>query len=229
MTQSVGRAVSRALASWPAEPLRLFLRNDSQLGFAQFHLTAEIEIRAENENEDNCRRQHIQCSPALACLAAVFGGGGTESQSCYLGAIWIGGHVADDNHDDGRNDRDQDAEVLEIDIVHDPKERSFGITFDQPKRHRSIDEHPENANDEPNNHGPKTAMRIQPPPKNAKEEHDKYRRRQIALDRLQVIIKTVGALDHGNPGHGNHDHEYGGNSSRADQVTLGRRRLPFLV
>ena len=35
--------------------------------------------------------------------------------------------MADDNHDDGGDDRDEDAEILEINIVDDPEEGTLGV------------------------------------------------------------------------------------------------------
>src|SRR4030095_9455100 len=99
-------------------------------------------------------------------------------------------------------------EVLEIDVVDDPKEGGFrvalgcavGVGAEETQRDGSIHEHPKASPDEPCHHGPETALGIEPLPKHAKEENDKNRRSEVTLHRLQVVVEPGGAFDDRDPG-----------------------------
>ena len=59
------------------------------------------------------------------------------------------------------------------------------------QRDRRVHQHAEQAEDEADDHGPEAALGVEPLPEHAEEEHDEDRRRQVALDGLQVFVEAV--------------------------------------
>ena len=70
------------------------------------------------------RADHVGPVPAGPGLAAVLVGPGREGQAANLLCAGRRGQVADHDHHDRTGQEDQHAVVLEVDVVHDPEERS---------------------------------------------------------------------------------------------------------
>ena len=70
-------------------------------------------------------RRARRASPSSPASALVLGcGRGAEREALDLRVVGLGGREADADHHDRRDDRDQHAEVLEVDVVDDPEERA---------------------------------------------------------------------------------------------------------
>lgn len=85
-------------------------------------LSPEIEIPRQNRAQHKRRAGELQPAPALPRLVAVLVGGGAEGQALDRLVIRRGGRVADNDYYRRRDKRDEDAEVLEVDVVDDPEE-----------------------------------------------------------------------------------------------------------
>ena len=118
-------------------------------------------------------------------------------------------HVADHNHDQNRDNRNEHAEVLKIDIIDNPQKRSRGVAVrdcpcriripEQAQRDRRVHEHAEEAEGEAHDHGPQAAFGVEALPKDAEEKDDKDRRRQVALHRLKIVVQAARSLNDRNP------------------------------
>ena len=63
----------------------------------------------------------------------------------------------------------------------------------------------------------------------AEEENHEDGRRQVALHRLQVVVKSRRTLDHRDPGQRNQHHGSGGDAADAHDLVLRGGRFPLLV
>src|ERR1051325_432643 len=100
---------------------------------------SEVEIRAHDARQDHRRSEHIHGAPTGAGPFSVFRGGGAEREALDLLVIRLRGRQADRDHDEGGNDRDQKAPVLEVNIAGDPEKSAFRIGLREPERDRRID------------------------------------------------------------------------------------------
>src|ERR1035441_8514295 len=194
-------------------------------------LTSEVKIAAEDADEHDARGGHFFPPPARAGFAAIRVGGGAEGQALNLEIVRRGCHVTHRYHNYGRYNRDQHAEVLEVDVIDDPEERSrlVATKSSHAERHGGVDHHAEYSQREAYDHGPEGARPVHTLNKDAEEEHDKDRRRQIALHGLQVSVEALGVLDHRNPGQGDQHHDGGGDAAHAHELMLRSVLLPLLI
>ena len=131
--------------------------------------------------------------------------------------------MAHNHHHDCRNDGDQYAEILEVDVVDDPQERTLRISIlksGEAERDRSINQHSEDTQCEADNHRPQRAFGVHTLEKHTEEEHDKNGRREISLHSLQIRIQAGRALDHRNPGQCDQHHCGCCHSANADKLML---------
>ena len=59
--------------------------------------------------------------PACIGLCFIIGGSGAEGQALDFLIIGLAGHITNDDHHDSGNDCNQDAEILEIDVIDNPE------------------------------------------------------------------------------------------------------------
>ena len=165
-------------------------------------LSPEVEVTAQDDNQHKDGGGHFQLTPTLGALGAVFVRDRAERE--VLDLIVVGGrrHITHHDHDHRGDDGDENAEVLEVDVINDPEERAMGIALGdglrgvlvakRPQRDRCVHQHTEQANDKADNHGPQAALGIEAFPEYAKEEDHKNRRGQVALDGLQITVEALG-------------------------------------
>src|SRR2546427_1909204 len=195
-------------------------------------LAPEIEVGAKDAQEYQRRGADFTPVPTGAGGGDVFLGLGGKREVLQGGVVWLRSHIADDDHDNRRDERDQDAEVLKIDVVDDPQERAMWISVLQPAQaegHRRVHEHTEDAKHEAYDHGPKGALRIHALEKHAQEKHHEDGRSQITLYGLQVAVESLGILDDRDPSESDEHHHRGGKASGAYEVMLGGGGFPLLV
>src|SRR6266702_8061809 len=176
-------------------------------------LATEVEIGAGDAEQDYDGRRNIITAPTGAGVLAVFFGGGLEGKTLDFLVVGCGSHVTDRHHDDGRDAGDQNAEILKIDIIDDPQERSLGIAVleaGKAESDGSIYEHAGEAQNEAYHHGPESALGIETLEENTKEKHDEDGRGKIALDSLKIVVEALSVLDDGNPGEVDQHHHGGG-------------------
>src|SRR5713226_1732164 len=195
-------------------------------------LTSEIQVGAKDAEEHQSGGADFTPVPTGARGVYVFLGLGGKREVLQDGVVRLRSHIADDDHDDGRNDSNQDAEILKIDVVDDPQERAMRIAVLKPaqaKGYRRVHKHAEDAQNEADDHGPKRALLVEPLESHAEKEDHKNGRSQITLHRLQVAVESLRVFDDRDPRHGDEDHHGGGDAPGADQLMLGGFRLPLLV
>src|SRR6185369_10697170 len=156
----------------------------------------EIQIRAQDTRQDHKRTDHFHWPPTGPGLGAIFLGLGCQGETLNLRGIRHRSHVAYGHHHDCGYEGNQDAEVLKIDVVHDPQKGTLRVMVPADERHWHIHHHPERADKEANDHGPKAALRVQAFPKNSEKEHNKDRWREVALHGLQVVVQPFGMAYH---------------------------------
>src|SRR2546427_5594064 len=201
-------------------------------GQAGIRLTPEIQIGAEDAEEHESGSADFTPVPTGAGGGDIFLRLGGKREVLQGGVVWLRSHIADDDHDNRRDERDQDAEVLKIDVVDDPQERAMWISVLQPAQaegHRRVHEHAEDAKHEAYDHGPKGALRIHALEKHAQEKHHEDGRSQITLYGLQVAVESLGILDDRDPRESDEHHHRGGKSPRADKIVLRGGGVPLLV
>src|SRR6266567_9237430 len=144
------------------------------------HVSApEIQISSEDAGQDKPRSCDFTPIPTGTRGCFVFRRLSGKREVLQGGIVWLSSHIADDNHDDRGYQSDQDAEVLEIDIVDDPQERTMRISILKPAQaesYRRVHEHAEDAENETHNHGPERALRVHALEKHAQEKHHENRR-----------------------------------------------------
>src|SRR5260370_1820343 len=195
-------------------------------------LTSEIQVGAEDAEEHQRGGADFTPVPTGARGGDVFLCLGGKGEVLQGGVVWLRSHIADDDHDDCGYESNQQAPVLEIDVVDDPEERAVGIAVLQAaeaKGYGRVHEHAEDAKNETYDHGPKCALGIHALENDAQEEHHEDGRREITLNGLQVAVEPLGILDDRNPCESDEYHYGGGKASRADEVMLRGAGLPLLV
>jgi len=85
-------------------------------------LTSEVQVRREDEGEDDGGAQQFTPIPAGAGPPAIFLGGSAESQALNLLVLRLLRQVTDHDHHHDRDNRNEHAEILKVDIVDDPEE-----------------------------------------------------------------------------------------------------------
>src|SRR5260370_5500571 len=107
-----------------------------QAGQAGSALTSEIQIGGEDAQEHEPRGADFAPVPTATGAGSgyVFLGFGSKGEILQSGVVRLPGHIADDDHDDRGDERDQDAEVLKIDVVDDPEERAMRVTVLRTRR-----------------------------------------------------------------------------------------------
>src|SRR5512140_3527128 len=94
---------------------------------ARFYSAPEVEVCAQDAEQDEGGCQHFARTPTGAREGAVLVGGGAEGQALDLLGRRRWAQVAYDHHHQRREQGDDDAEVLEVDVVYDPEERPLGV------------------------------------------------------------------------------------------------------
>src|SRR5579872_923792 len=123
----------------------------------KFALAPEVKVGAEDTRQNHGGASDLFPTPAGVGAAAVFAGRGSEGETLDGGDVLGRGQEAYGHHDHRRDQRDENAEVLKVEIIDDPKERSGGIAVLkslEAQRHRGIDRHPKQAKRKADDHGP---------------------------------------------------------------------------
>jgi len=147
-------------------------------------LTPEIEVREGDEDHHHQGSHYFFGPPTGAGPSFVLGRSGGKGQALELRFIRRRGQVAYPHHDHRRDNRDQDAEILEVDVVDDPEQRAFAVVKVRIQRAGCVHQHAEDADDEADDHRPKTALGVETLPEDAKEEHNEDGWCQVALNGL---------------------------------------------
>src|SRR5882672_516928 len=165
----ISRALHRCFADWR---LSTRTRRDVQ---ARIALAPEIQIGTENAKNHEGRTADLDPAPTGTSVCFIFPGSCREREVLDRCIVRLRSSVAHRDHDYRGDQRDQHAEILEINIVDDPQERAVRVSVlksPQAKRHGRIHNHPENAQHEANQHGPKRALSVHSLEEHAQEEHD---------------------------------------------------------
>src|SRR6266567_7629768 len=102
------------------------------------HVSApDIQISSEDAGQDKPRSCDFTPIPTGARSSLVFRRLGRKREVLQGGVVRLGSHIADDDHDDRGYQSDQGAEVLEIDIVDHPQERTMRISILKPAQAES--------------------------------------------------------------------------------------------
>ena len=84
------------------------------------HLPRKIKIGTQNARHNKDGRDNFSRAPTGMGIGPIFRCGGAESQAFDLRVVGSRSHVTDDDHDKRRNQSDQDAEILEVNIIDYP-------------------------------------------------------------------------------------------------------------
>src|SRR5258707_10655409 len=84
-------------------------------------LTSEIQVGAEDAEEHQRGGADFTPVPTGACGGDVFLCLGGKREVFQGGVVWLRSHIADDDHDDCGYESNQQAPVLEVDVVDDPE------------------------------------------------------------------------------------------------------------
>ena len=151
---------------------------------------SEEQIRYHNRPDQSARRHNVHRRPATSSLAFLLGGQRAVGDAADPLVVRLFCEQAYDNHHDRTYDENQQAEVLEVDFVDDPKERSLGVLKALFDFGHGIHGESKHSHQESDDQGPQATLGIEAFPKDAEEEHDKNWRGQIALHRLQVVVQA---------------------------------------
>src|ERR1035438_1014036 len=127
----------------------------------------EIEVRSEDAHKNEAGGGHFLPAPAGVGPRLVLRCRRAKGEVLDLFGVRHGRRETDDDHDDRRHQGDKDAEVLEIDVVDDPKEGTWLISVGKaPEFHRDrrIHQHPENAEGKTHDHGRQAPQLGEPGP-----------------------------------------------------------------
>ena len=125
-----------------------------------------------------------------------------KGEALNLAVVRLRCGVTYSHHDDGGHDGDQNAEVLEIDVVDYPEEGALGVAAlesGQAERDWRVHAHAEESQRKTHQHGPKRALGVEPLEEDTEEKDDEDGRGQIALHGLQVGVKSLRVFDDGDP------------------------------
>src|ERR1043165_8090659 len=139
-------------------------------------LTSEIQVGQENQRQHQGRCRHIPPIPTRTRDRALFLRLSREGQATDSLLRWRGGKITYCHHHHRRNDGNQHAEVLEIDVVANPQKRTGripGFESLQLHGHGSIHQHPKNAEGETHHHCSQCPLGVEALPKHTEEEHHK--------------------------------------------------------
>src|SRR5689334_22246814 len=97
----------------------------SSLSYYQYttgELPPEIQIGAQNADQHDCRAGYFFPAPTRPGFGFVFGSDSLKRKAANASIVGFGSHMADPHHYNRRNDGDQYAEILEVDVVDNPQE-----------------------------------------------------------------------------------------------------------
>lgn len=84
--------------------------------------SSEVQIRTQDQDQDDRRRDDIDGAPTGAGQPSLFVGHGPVGQAGNLGVVRRRRQIADDMHDRDAHHEDHHAVVLEKEIVDNPEE-----------------------------------------------------------------------------------------------------------
>src|SRR5580704_18074964 len=139
--------VSDSLAATiPARDATLLIFN--RKGNLRRVLAPKIQIGSQDAEDHQSRSANLAPVPTGARADFIFRRGGLKREVLDGSVLWLRSRVAHGDHHDRGDKRDQHAEVLEIDVIDDPQERTAGISFlksRQAERDGGVHNHSENS------------------------------------------------------------------------------------